>query len=203
MTVSSAFASPTSLQPPVRYEPRYVGDHPERISHEVPVALLLCYRPSHPFTLPGPSDDDLRGGPTPGFRDVAVNVGGVQVWAHRRPRVTVAMTGGDIDAAGNHRVHDFATRFLTASNAVALNLSGVVFVSARSISTLIVTDDACPTVDLEWTLVAGQAGDRPRRILLPGLVALFGRDQPIPLEKMPRPRASEEGQPFLIGATRW
>lgn len=197
VTVSSTPASPTPL---------YVGDHPERISHEVPVALLPRYRPSRPFTVPGPSDDDLRGGLTPRIRDSAVDVGGAsvggaQVRAHRRPRAAVVTTSGDIDAAGNHRVHDFATRFLAASDAVILDLSGVEFVGARSISTSIATDGACRTVDLEWTLVAGQAGDRPHRIPLPGLVALLGRDQPIPLEKMPR--ASEEGQPFLTGATRW
>lgn len=111
--------------------------------------------------ISAPSVDGLIAG-TDGS---AVNVDRVRMRALLRHQAIVVTVGGDIDAANEHRVHDFATRFLQLSDALILDLSGVEFFSAGGISVLNGVDDACRTADLQWRLVASRIVNRVLRLI--------------------------------------
>jgi anti-anti-sigma factor len=110
---------------------------------------------------PAPSAE----GPIAGTDDPAVNVDTVRMRALMRHQATVVTISGDIDATNEHRVHDFATRYLKVNNAPILDLSGIEFCSAGGISVLIAVDDACRTADVQWTLVASRVVNRVLRLI--------------------------------------
>jgi anti-anti-sigma factor len=85
---------------------------------------------------------------------------GVDVRAQSRHLATVLTISGDVDASNAARVSAYATALVPAGNALLLDLSGVAFFAAQSISVLIAVDDACHSAELPWALVTSHAVDR-------------------------------------------
>ena len=77
---------------------------------------------------------------------------------------TVATITGDIDAANIDVVLDFASLFMPIANTGALDLSGVEFFAAQSISLLVAVDDLCRTADASWVLIPSHAVSRVMRL---------------------------------------
>lgn len=84
--------------------------------------------------------------------------------AHLRHLATVLTINGDIDATNTDRVSAYATRLVPVGNALVLDLSGVGFFAARSISVLVAVSDACDDAEVPWALVTSHAVDRVLRI---------------------------------------
>jgi anti-anti-sigma factor len=77
---------------------------------------------------------------------------------------TLLTISGDIDARNIDRVSDYATRLVPVGNALLLDLSGVEFFAAQSISMLVAVDDTCRSAELPWALITSHAVDRVLRI---------------------------------------
>ena len=70
----------------------------------------------------------------------------------------------DIDARNTDRVSAYAARLVPVGNAFLLDLSGVGFFAAQSISVLVAVGDACGNAALPWALVTSHAVDRVLRL---------------------------------------
>jgi anti-anti-sigma factor len=90
--------------------------------------------------------------------------GGVDMRAQLRHLATILTISGDIDARNIDRVSAYATRLVPVGNALLLDLSGVVFFAAQSISVLVTVGDACDNAESPWALVTSHAVDRVLRI---------------------------------------
>jgi anti-anti-sigma factor len=90
--------------------------------------------------------------------------GGVDMRAHLRHMATILTISGDIDARNIDRVSAYATRLVPVGNALLLDLSGVTFFAAQSISVLVNVGDACDNAESPWALVTSHAVDRVLRI---------------------------------------
>jgi anti-anti-sigma factor len=111
----------------------------------------------HSLTISGgdfPSRDD----------NLTIDHDGVEVRAQCRHLATVLTISGDIDTRSIDRVTAYATALVPVGNALLLDLSGVTFFAAQSISVLIAVDDACHSAELPWALVTSHAVDRVLRI---------------------------------------
>jgi anti-anti-sigma factor len=97
-------------------------------------------------------------------RPLTIERDGVDVRAQSRHLATVLTISGDIDARNAARLRAYATALVPVGNALLLDLSGVAFFAAQSISVLIAVDDACHTAELPWALVTSHAVDRVLRI---------------------------------------
>jgi anti-anti-sigma factor len=89
---------------------------------------------------------------------------GVDMLAQLRHLATILTISGDIDATNIDRVSSYATRLVPVGNALLLDLSGVTFFAAQSISVLVTVDDACDDAESPWALVTSHAVDRVLRI---------------------------------------
>ena len=89
---------------------------------------------------------------------------GVDMRAQLRHLATVLTISGDIDARNVDRVSAYATRLVPVGNGLLLDLSGVTFFAAQSISVLVTVGDACDNAELPWALVTSHAVDRVLRI---------------------------------------
>jgi anti-anti-sigma factor len=88
----------------------------------------------------------------------------VHMQAHLRHLATILTIRGDIDASNTDRVSAYAARLVPVGNALLLDLSGVDFLAAQSISVLAAVGDACDHAGLPWALIASHAVDRVLRI---------------------------------------
>jgi anti-anti-sigma factor len=88
----------------------------------------------------------------------------VDVRAQSRHLATVLTISGDVDASNTDRVSTYATALVPVGSALLLDMSGVAFFAAQSISVLIAVDDACHSAELPWALVTSHAVDRVLRI---------------------------------------
>jgi anti-anti-sigma factor len=100
------------------------------------------------------------------FRDdnLTIDRDGVDVRAQSRHLATILTISGYIDARNTARVSAYATALVPVGNALLLDLSGVAFFAAQSISVLIAVDDACHGAGLPWALITSHAVDRVLRI---------------------------------------
>jgi anti-anti-sigma factor len=89
---------------------------------------------------------------------------GVEMRSQLRHLATVLTISGDIDARNTDRVSAYAARLVPVGNAFLLDLSGVGFFAAQSISVLVAVSDACGNAQLPWALVTSHAVDRVLRI---------------------------------------
>jgi anti-anti-sigma factor len=90
--------------------------------------------------------------------------GRVDMRAQLRHLATILTISGDIDATNIDRVSAYATRLVPVGNALLLDLSGVAFSAAQSISVLVAVGDACDKAESPWALVTSHAVDRVLRI---------------------------------------
>jgi anti-anti-sigma factor len=90
--------------------------------------------------------------------------GGVDMRAQLRHLATILTISGDIDARNIDRVSAYATRLVPVGNALLLDLSGVTFFAAQSISVLVTVGDACDNAGSPWALITSHAVDRVLRI---------------------------------------
>jgi anti-anti-sigma factor len=97
-------------------------------------------------------------------RPATIEHDGVDVPGRSRHLATVLTISGDVDASNTARVSAYATALVPVGNALLLDLSGVPFFAAQSISLLIAVDDACHSAELPWALVTSHAVDRVLRI---------------------------------------
>jgi anti-anti-sigma factor len=95
---------------------------------------------------------------------VTIDRGGVDMRAQLRHLATVLTISGDIDARNIDHVSAYAARLVPVGNALLLDLSGVGFFAAQSISMLVAVGDACGNAALPWALVTSHAVDRALRI---------------------------------------
>jgi anti-anti-sigma factor len=100
------------------------------------------------------ADGDL---PCRDERPPAIERGGVDLRAQSRHLATVLTISGDVDASNAARVSAYATALVPVGNALILDLRGVAFFAAQSMSVLIAVDDACHSARLPWALVASRA----------------------------------------------
>lgn len=107
------------------------------------------------------ADGDL---PYRDARPLTIERDGVDVRAQSRHLATVLTISGDTDARNAARLRAYAIALVPVGNALLLDLSGVAFFAAQSISVLIAVDDACHTAELTWALVTSHAVDRVLRI---------------------------------------
>lgn len=98
--------------------------------------------------------------PVSGGEDATLRADRARMRAQWRHQATVLTISGDIDIANSDRVQGFATRFILAGNALALDLSGVDFFAARAISVLIAVDDACRAAEVPWALIPSRIVSR-------------------------------------------
>jgi anti-anti-sigma factor len=89
---------------------------------------------------------------------------GVDMRAQLRHLATVLTISGDVDARNVDRVSAYAARLVPVGNALLLDLSGVGFFAAQSISVLVAVGDASGNAELPWALVTSHAVDRVLRI---------------------------------------
>jgi anti-anti-sigma factor len=89
---------------------------------------------------------------------------GVDMQAHLRHLATILTISGDIDARNIDRVSAYATRLVPVGNALLLDLSGVDFFAAQSISMLVAVEATCRGAELPWALITSHAVDRVLRI---------------------------------------
>jgi anti-anti-sigma factor len=90
--------------------------------------------------------------------------GGIDMRAQLRHLATILTISGDLDARNIDRVSSYATRLVPVGNALLLDLSGVAFFAAQSISVLVTVGDACDNAESPWALVTSHAVDRVLRI---------------------------------------
>jgi anti-anti-sigma factor len=107
------------------------------------------------------ADSDL---PCRADHHLTIERDGVDVRAHLRHLATILTISGDIDARNTDRVSAYAARLVPVGNALLVDLSGVSFFAARSISVLVTVGDACGKAELPWALVTSHAIDRVLRI---------------------------------------
>jgi anti-anti-sigma factor len=107
------------------------------------------------------TDGDL---PCRANRHLTIDRDGVDMRAQLRRLATVLTISGDIDARNIDRVSSYATRLVPVGNALLLDLSGVAFFAAQSISVLVIVGDACDDAESPWALVTSHAVDRVLRI---------------------------------------
>jgi anti-anti-sigma factor len=107
------------------------------------------------------ADGDL---PCRADHHLTIDRDGVDMRAQLRHLATVLTISGDIDARNVDRVSAYATRLVPVGNALLLDLSGVTFFAAQSISVLVTVGDACDNAELPWALVTNHAVDRVLRI---------------------------------------
>jgi anti-anti-sigma factor len=88
----------------------------------------------------------------------------VRMQAHLRHLATILTISGDIDVSNTDRISAYAVRLVPVGNALLLDLSGVDFLAARSISVLATVADASDDAGLPWALVTSHAVDRVLRI---------------------------------------
>jgi anti-anti-sigma factor len=89
---------------------------------------------------------------------------GVDMRARLHHLATMLTIRGDIDARNSDRVSAYATRLVPVGNALLLDLSGVDFFAAQSISMLVAVDETCRGAELPWALITSHAVDRVLRI---------------------------------------
>ncbi|EUA14221.1 STAS domain protein [Mycobacterium kansasii 732] len=82
---------------------------------------------------------------------------GAQIRAHCRHLATVLTIRGDIDAVNIDEVNRYLRRFILEDHPVVLDLSGVSYFSAASISLLQTLDENCHAAGVQWSLVASPA----------------------------------------------
>jgi anti-anti-sigma factor len=104
------------------------------------------------------------GRPCRADRHLTADSDSVHMRAHLRHLATVLTISGDIDARNTDRVNAYAARLVPVGNAFLLDLSGVGFLAAQSISVLVTVGDACDDAGLPWALVTSHAVDRVLRI---------------------------------------
>jgi anti-anti-sigma factor len=107
------------------------------------------------------TDSDL---PCRAERQLTIARDGVAIRAHLRHLATTLTISGDIDARNVDRVSVYATRLVPVGNALLLDLSGVDFFAAQSISMLVAVDETCRGAELPWALITSHAVDRVLRI---------------------------------------
>jgi anti-anti-sigma factor len=107
------------------------------------------------------ADGDL---PCRAANHLTADRGGADMRAQLRHLATILTISGDIDARNIDRVSAYATRLVPVGNALLLDLSGVTFFAAQSISVLVTVGDACDNAGSPWALVTSQAVDRVLRI---------------------------------------
>jgi anti-anti-sigma factor len=107
------------------------------------------------------ADGDL---PCRDERPPTIECDGVDVRAQSRHLATVLTISGDVDASNSARVSACATALVPVGNALLVDLSGVAFFAAQSLSMLIAVYDACHSAELPWAVVTSHAVDRVLRI---------------------------------------
>jgi anti-anti-sigma factor len=98
------------------------------------------------------------------YGNLAIDRDGVDVRTQSRHLATVLTISGDIDARNTARISSYATALVPLGTALLLDLSGVGFFAAQSISVLSAIEDACRSAALPWALVTSYAVDRVLRL---------------------------------------
>ena len=98
------------------------------------------------------------------YGNLTIDRDGVDMRAQSRHLATVLTISGDIDTRNTARISSYATALVPLGTALLLDLSGVGFFAAQSISVLIAVEDACRSADLPWALVTSHAVDRVLRL---------------------------------------
>jgi anti-anti-sigma factor len=98
------------------------------------------------------------------FGNLTIDRDGVDVRTQSRHLATVLTISGDIDARNTARISAYATTLVPLGTALLLDLSGVRFIAAQSISVLSAVEDACRSAELPWALVTSHAVDRVLRL---------------------------------------
>lgn len=106
----------------------------------------------------------LRRGVAPRYGNLTIDRDSVDVRAQSRHLATVLTISGEIDARNTARISSYATALVPLGNALLLDLSGVGFIAAQSISVLIGVEDACRSTDSPWALFTSHAVDRVLRL---------------------------------------
>jgi anti-anti-sigma factor len=96
--------------------------------------------------------------------DVTVDCGRAEVRAHCSPLATVLTINGDVDANSIDRITACVTEVMLLGNSFLLDLSGVDFFAAQSISVLVAVDDALRGAGLPWVIVTSSSVDHVLRI---------------------------------------
>ena len=96
--------------------------------------------------------------------DVTVDCGRAEARAHWSPLATVLTISGDVDANSVDRITACVAEVMLIANSFLLDLSGVDFFAAPSISVLIAVDDARREAELPWAMVTSRSVDRVLRI---------------------------------------
>jgi anti-anti-sigma factor len=98
------------------------------------------------------------------YDNLSIERDGVDVRAQYRHLAMVVTISGDIDARNTARVTGYITDLVPVGDALVLDLSGVGFLAAQSISVLSAVDDAWHSAELPWALVTSHAVDRVLRL---------------------------------------
>jgi anti-anti-sigma factor len=98
------------------------------------------------------------------YGDVTADCDGVEIQVHLRHLATVVTISGDVDATNIVRVTGAVTRLVEVGNALLVDLSGVGFFAAHSLSALLAIDAACQHAELPWALVTSHAVNRALRL---------------------------------------
>jgi anti-anti-sigma factor len=96
--------------------------------------------------------------------DLTTDCDGVEIQVHLRHLATVVTISGDVDATNIARVTADVTRLVEVGNALLVDLSGVSFFAAHSLSALLAVDAACQHAELPWALVTSHAVNRALRL---------------------------------------
>jgi len=98
------------------------------------------------------------------YGNLTIDRDGVDMRAQSRHLATLLTISGDVDTRNTARISSYATALVPLGTALLLDLSGVGFFAAQSISVLIAVEDACRSADLPWALVTSHAVDRVLRL---------------------------------------
>lgn len=113
------------------------------------------------FPRPNTADGDL---PCRGDHQPRTDHDRVHMRAHLRHLATVLTISGNIDASNTDRVSAYAARLIPVGNALLLDLSGVDFMAAQSVSVLATVGNASDDAGLPWALITSHAVDRVLRL---------------------------------------
>lgn len=98
------------------------------------------------------------------YGDLTPDRDGVEIQAYATHLATVVTIRGDIDANNIARITAQIKRLVPVGNALLVDLSGVGFFAAHSMSALLAIDDTCQRADLPWALVTSHAVNRALRL---------------------------------------
>lgn len=98
------------------------------------------------------------------YGDLTADRDGVEIQAYLCHLATVVTVSGDVDATNIARVTADVTRLVEVGNALLVDLSGVGFFAAHSLSALLAIDSACQHAELPWALITSHAVNRALRL---------------------------------------